>query len=231
MTSIKIFTDADIQHFKIDTPGKAYSLGFFWGDGHLKRPNKNTNIYYAGLSIVQEDFNEIKNLFFEWENWSIYSRISKGRRPQGTLNSCNSKFGWFLHTFDYDIKSNTIPIKILNIIPTHLKQFWWRGYSDADGCFYVKQMSKYFVSRFSISSNYNQNWIEVEKLFNSINITKYSIERNTYKPTSHKNSHIKLYNLPNVVKFGDYIYNNYLNIGLKRKYDKYLLAKDRLSQR
>lgn len=197
-------------------------MGYLWGDGNLHSyKNKNnikSNVCYARLDIVFSDLKQIINLFSVWGNWKIYYVNRSNRQPQGRIELFDKNFGWFLTQHDFLIKSKSEPTKILSVIPEELKPYWWRGFVDADGCFYIHETQH--LRQFSLAGSFENQWEEAEKLFNELKISKFQKQyKNT---TKSKSSVIRLSNRDNIIKLGNYIYGDKLSIGLKRKYDKFL---------
>jgi len=120
----------------------------------------------------------------------------------------------FLIENDYDKKSFISPFKILSKIPDNLHQHFYRGYSDGDGCFYINNHNYQYI----ISGDFKQEWSLIETLFKKLNI-KYTIKYITNKKGN--SSLIRITNKNDVDVFGNYIYSEYDNIGLKRKYIKF----------
>jgi len=212
------------KKIKITTAEEAYTLGFLWGDGYLNHP-KNSNIYYPYVGIVKSDFDDIINTFKCLGEWHSYYRKRENRKEQGEGYLCDSIVGWFLKENDYSRKSSCAPYKILSLIPENLQHYWWRGYVDADGCFYSNP--KNYVSQFSIAGSYNQDWGATEHLFKTLNISNYKICQRThenYKNSKNaKDSIIRITNKKDILKIGYYVFKGKNEIGLKRKYKKFLL--------
>ncbi len=219
-----VFTDKNIKLI-IDSPEKAYTLGFLWGDGHLKSFKRAdgsvSDIHYISLEIIKDDLDQIINAFNVWGQWSIYFRKRKNRQEQGIITSFDNKFGWFLTINDYLTKSIVEPSKILSIIPGSLHQYWWRGFVDADGCFY----SNGTTSQFSISGAFELNWIEATNLFNALKINKYQIQHRAHKKS--KSSCIRISNKYDIINLGKYIYADNLSLGLNRKFNKFIEIKQK----
>jgi hypothetical protein len=230
MAYITQFSEQDISHFVVNSPEKAYTLGFMWGDAHLTRYKIKTgqsNIHYPKLEIVRDDLLVIKDLFSVWGDWICRFRSRPNRRPQGEIALFDSSFGWFLAQHDYLIKSISEPTKILSVIPKELKQYWWRGFIDADGCFYLNK--RWSTNQFSIAGSFALTWDETIKMFSQLDIDKYQVQHRLNTKSS--NSVIRISNPNSIVKLGNYIYANNLHIGLQRKYDKYALIKNSITHR
>jgi len=204
--------------YTVKNKKEAYILGLLWGDGWLQKPNKNYETYYPHIQILKEDFNNIKDIFTCYGNWKIYDRNRKNRKPQRCAYLVNSEFGLFLKQLDYRNKSTVSPSKILSIIPENLKSYWWRGYIDADGCFYVNKKNSNY--QFCLTSTKNQNWDCTEQLFKKIGIKSYRI----YTQDNGVNacSRIRITNKKDIKILGLYLYGKeYDNFGLNRKHQKY----------
>ena len=200
----------------INSPEIAYTLGFLWGDGYLSH-RKNSLCYYPVVGIVKEDFLDIFDSFKHIGSWKTYSVSVKNGIEQVRAYLHNNKWGYFLRKNDYINKSSASPYKILSLIPDALKKYWWRGYSDADGCFYIHVSRK--IVQFCFCGSYDQDWSETKNLFNKLGIEKYSIKLSN--KNNQKGSIIRVSNYRDIKKFGDFIYSNRIDIGLKRKMEKF----------
>jgi hypothetical protein len=198
------------KRITISTPEVSYCLGFLWGDGYLRKMN---NLFYPCLEIKDSDFKSIFPFLKSMGEWSTSHRKRGNRKSQcyGTL--CDGIWGHFLYQHEYKMKSLNAPTSILSDIPEELKPYWWRGYSDADGCFYVKPKPHYLY-QFSIAGTYDQDWKELESLLGSLSI-KYTIKKRVQNKNS-KSSTVRLTSKECVTKWGNYIYDD-INIGLERK--------------
>lgn len=199
-----------------------YLFGFLWGDGWISKI-----AYRINFQFVKDDYLDLVNCFNSWGKWHIYFKNKSNQnivRKDSVDISGNSELLFnFLKTHDYDIKSKTSPSKILEVIPNKHHYIFWRGYIDADGCWYYN--SKNILRQFSLSGSHDQDWSDFEKLCNNLDI-KYTIVRRTQfakklnKMTS--SSICRITGKYNLLRLGQYIYpKGFDNIGLKRKYDKY----------
>jgi hypothetical protein len=201
--------------FKNLSDEEIYVLGFLWADGYLTCKNRA-----FGIEIRTDDYEDICSIVKLTGNWGTFIRqpskkngVTRKSRTIVTISNvdiCNK-----LKSLDFDKKSYINPNKILDIIPEHKRYLFFRGYFDGDGCFYTTKK----VKQFAISSTYDQNWEHMMNLFNNIEIDSYKIVQKTSK-LNHKHSIIRISSFKNVKKLSNYIYQNRLDIGLKRKYDK-----------
>jgi len=100
-----------------------------------------------------------------------------------------------------------------------LKHYWFRGLIDGDGCFYYyKPKLGSTLRQFALASTYEQDWGYFESLCDELQIN-YKIKRN--KNLKSSSSYLRITNKDGIIKLGEYIYKNYDNIGLDRKYKKF----------
>jgi len=211
------------------TPEAAYLLGFLWADGYISSTQNRITIEILSTDFLDIGFDKILP---EFGNWNVYLRNRPNRQAQHFATLTNNTY---LHDFlidnDYTSK-NSSPDKILSRIPKNLHQFWFRGLSDGDGCFYNGPVrlpvEQRYISQYCIGSTYEQDWSYMTKKFDKLNITKYSIKQGISK-LGHKNSIIRITNVKDIVKFGQFIYGSTLGPNLGRKYTKYLDIQTRAS--
>ena len=210
------------SYLDVNTPELSYLLGLIWGDGciyNAKHKGRNKFIY---LGINAEDFSDISHLF---NDWFVSSRTRKNRSKKITeARNHNINFASFLFKNDFSEKSFKSPTKILKYIPNELKHYFWRGYSDADGCFYISKNKKTF--QYAMAGSYEQDWSDFEELLKSFNI-KYTIKRSHLKNS--KYSVVRFCKKSDFIKFGEYIYQgNWL--GFARKLNKVIEATSNIRQ-
>lgn len=211
----------------IKTKEVAYFLGFLWADGHVKEAfESNRKLRDISLKISTDDFLDIKKVLNSIGDWRIYDvKTKEGWKNATDIRTRNIRLNNFLVENDYHIKSYSSANKIISKIPNELKHYFFRGLSDGDGCFYYSDKKYRMFKQFSITSNYNQDWTYMECIFNQIGLI-YNVDK-TITNKGHKYSRIRLIG-NNAKLFGDYIYKGMHEdfIGLKRKYNKYLLIKE-----
>ena len=222
LSKSKNSTNIDFDNFiQLNKPEIVYFLGLFWADGYMfqSKNGYNSNI---GIGLVKEDMEELEIHLDKIGVWnkriSDKKNVSSWRQTKSLLTN-NKRIYNFLTEMDFKEKSYKSADKISNIIPKELRHYFFRGLIDGDGCFYISKNKK--QKQFTISSSIGQDWGYVIKLFNKLNVLKYGINKNT-------GSNIRVVNKIDIIKLGDYIYQNYEKdkIGLSRKYEKYLMIKN-----
>jgi hypothetical protein len=78
--------------------------------------------------------------------------------------------------------------------------------------------------KFNITSDLRQDWSFIENIFQYIDIESYKIRR--YERKNGNSSIIGISNKCDIIKLGDYLYNNCGYIKLERKYNKFLEIKN-----
>lgn len=202
---------------KVQTKEIAYLLGLMWADGYLCKSNG-----VIGMSIVSSDFNDIKDIINLTGNWVINHRHRVNRQPQSSITTTNPQLFSLLKEKLYHLKSGYSCQTIVNHIPSSLQKYWWRGYSDGDGCFYWNQKSKYVI--YTLASTYDQDWTAVEAILKKLDIL-YKIhrrEQSGQNGKTHKSSIIRITGKSNIIKWGNFLYSDWDGIGFQRKRDKWL---------
>jgi hypothetical protein len=195
-----------------------YFLGFFWGDGGIKCKDKAT---IPKISIVSDDAVFIEKIIPPWIVYTKKIYCQENRRERTDFKFKNLELKQFLIEFGAMNKSWDNQSKILSKIPTNLHYYFWRGFIDADGCFYKNKKQR--GGSFSICSSIKQDWSSVESLLESIDIYNYKIYRKITKNGCSSTIEIKY--SQDINKLGNYIYSNYDEIGLLRKYKKFIEIK------
>ena len=208
--TLKNLTDEDV-----------YLLGFLWADGYLNAQNAKTNNYHnLQCTIVYNDFLDLKPIFNKVGNWGEYikeANIKDGvcRQKSIILTISDTRWNSILCSVDFDKKGYASPTKLLKKIPKKKHYLFYRGYVDGDGCFYITDKAKHFF----IGSTYNQDWSHIESLFTKLKIKHYKIKKYVSK-TGYKDSRIRISSIDGIQKIVKYLYQDRLDMGLKRKYEK-----------
>jgi len=166
------------------------------------------------IGCVHDDINELEHIFNKTGMWNTYLSKEKNWKLQKILSISDKNLHKFLVENDFIVKSHVSPTKILNTIPKNLHNLFMIGLIDGDGCFYFNE--KLSMRQFSISSTYNQDWSEIEKIFNEIDIMKYKIVNRESKKS--KSSLIRITNKNDLKKLYNYLYlNNQYGLIRKKK--------------
>jgi intein-encoded DNA endonuclease-like protein len=197
------------QFLNIKSLDVAYVLGFLWADGYISKVNNSIS-----TTINTKDFNDIFRIFEKIGDWKQYNYKRYDKRTDkyyntSTIHITNKHLRDFLIENDYSLKSNVSSDKILEKIPNNLKRYFYKGYSDGDGCFYIKQKTCQYI----LTSTKEQDWNFIEKLYKTLNIRYNIITMESY-------SQIRITNKPDIIKIGEYLYENN-DACLQRKFDKY----------
>ncbi len=214
---------------KIDTPAKAYWLGYLYCDGsiYVHSCTPQVNLHSKDLDVVQKFHNFLKT------NRPIYhtNNILQGRKYTGHEQYANSR-----HLVDTLGTYGIIPRKTYDhsvsvYIPKgNLEHHFWRGCIDADGGIsvgiqkeasnqYGKKYGPYYRKRVSLYF-YNANLPLVNKIKGFFKIGNVQESENIFKwlkgPVSSKT----------ILSLLDKLYKNTSkNIRMDRKYRKFLEVK------
>jgi len=202
------------QFLNIKNAEIAYFLGFLWADGCVGDYRKKK--HYVQITINNEDFKNLHVVFNNIGNWNVYEYKPRKGKLLKTINIWDRKLARFLQRLDYCSKAKS-PTKVLKIIPSSLKRYFYRGIIDGDGCIAI---AKDGAARICITGPFNQNWKYVFEICKKLKIIpKVSLRK-------FKNSRWSMIYFGKrkfVLDFCRFIYQGYPNdaIGLKRKYQKY----------
>jgi hypothetical protein len=187
----------------------AYMLGLLWADGYVNIAGYNNTIK---LEVAFDDSVEFLKIFEKTGNWNFSNRERLDRKKQGLIHINNKKLATHLYNNGYIPKNKNLSLAE-NIIPNNFKSYWLLGIIDGDGCWYPPQ------KQFSITGYFGQSWKPIEDILSRLNI-KCSIKNRQY----HKNkfSVLRVCGRKNLVKLGNYVYNDKDFPSLSRKRRKYL---------
>lgn len=201
----------------IDTPLKAYFLGFIYADGWICT-NEQARNYELGIELQSEDKYLLEKLNDELGGLNkIYHHNPEVRYIKGVrANSGHSDVlrvyskPLVLSLIKNGIEKNKTQKDVYPVVPDSLFFDWLRGYIDGDGCFYNKENS--MLMHITCSTQAPLKYIQSK-------LNKYGITTSIYKENpkkyrlncTNKNS---LYILVNRLYYKDGLFY------LKRKYEK-----------
>lgn len=209
----------------IDSPNKAYVLGFLSADGYIGN-NKYGNGIVLGIALKQEDSYIIDFIKNDMESTHIIKNKQVKNNAYSELNICSRKICDKLGTYGIiQNKSLTLDIKDIILkanISEELIPSFLLGYFDGDGCIYRWQ------SKDGKRTQYN---ISVTGTKETCNYFYDFFENKGFLTKRHKNSNnnytyvISGKNL--VIRSLDKLYlsDKLPSVYLTRKHSKYLLAK------
>jgi intein/homing endonuclease len=211
------------EHYfdKIDTPNKAYILGFLYADGYNNRIN-NTII----LSLNRKDEDILLKIKEEvGSNKPIYHHnyinSSDGvERHMSELNFASKHMCEQLEKFGM-IQNKTFTIDFPNFLPDELISHFIRGYFDGDGCACLsKDKSRNSGTAFQINiMSSMQLCLHMQEYLKN----KQNISFQVNKPSGKKelNGLIRSKSKNDIKNFINYIYKN-AELYMERKYNKCL---------
>jgi len=194
----------------------AYFLGFFWGDGCFGANGKPTT---PRIVILKSDADILFPVFAQ----ILSFQYREFEQPNGKIASValfnfnKNSLIKLLAENDYLSKAISPHTKILKLIPENLHNYFWRGFFDADGCFFKSVKRKGGV--FSVVSDIRQDWREVRKMFASIDVESLQEYKDVEK-NGNKSSKLILANGKGIKKLYDYLYPCGFDLGLERKFQK-----------
>lgn len=199
----------------ITNPLMAYFWGFCLADGHL---TKTCNT--LSLNIRTDDAIELYEILKPLGNFSL--KHSK-KRNTSTISLYNVKIGRYMKSLGFLEKSLRFDERILKTIPDHLKRYFFRGITDGDGWYQIRDGGK--GGAVVWAGGKNQDWSLMTDFVNSAGCSCYiSKEDNKYGSCSKLIVGSKY----DAVRIGSILYKNYDidGIGLKRKYEKFIELKN-----
>jgi hypothetical protein len=207
---------------KISTLEHAYILGLLWADGTVIFANNEAKTPQIKHSTKKEDNVDFRRIFLLTGEWGIYETINQGSytKKNNILEvnwTSNRELGEFLIENDYRNKIYS-PNKILSKLTPIEKELWFRGFFDGDGSVTIIPKGHHSIA---FSGSKHQNWDFVKTLFNDIGIERY--KERILESRNAFSSQMRISNKKDINTFYDYLYCNSIEIGLKRKYEKFKL--------
>lgn len=213
----------DISYFdEINTPEKAYWLGFIWADGNITKTSKRSSGANR-LRLTQkwtekqhlEKFKQAINADYEIKpiyhaNDKTVAQLDINCRPL-----CNA-----LSLLGYDVKTKrtSLPQIDQDLIPHFI-----RGYFDGDGCLslYTQKIKKWTVNKQEFSITGSKIFIEkIKKILTENAHVTPEIAIKFYKKSQFSAS-VRYGKISDIVKLYEYLYQN-ANVYLETKHQKFV---------
>ena len=210
----------NLELLNFSSPYSCYILGYMWADDCILSKGRGDA---QAVNIATTEPNNLRGILQKVSpNWREHT-MKHPKQPTWSdcslFNLGDIRLATTLGALGYGPGDKSSAELILSKIPEEMKRFWLLGLIDGDGCFYYNE--KYRLRQFQITSNIEQDWAPIEKLFDSLGV-EWSIDRRTTVKLGKKRSNIRVFGRKNLQKLGDYIYSSFLEdgIGMQRKYDK-----------
>lgn len=191
---------------KINTPEKAYLLGYFWADGHL---SKNE----IRMTILSSDMLTVQQVFSSTGGWNFIPVPNHDYiiNPLTRISACNQRLCDRFSEMGYKTKSFSGLEKVLSFIPENFHNYFIRGLFDGDGCISYNGTRQ----NLTICSTFLFDWTPLKELFLKLNI-HFNV---SYK--TNKRGHCSIFEIRrklDIYKFYKYIYSGN-PFGLSRKHN------------
>lgn len=202
---------------EIDTPNKAYILGFFYADG-----SNNRNKCTVSMSLEEGDFDILEKIRKEIESEKELEFLNYSNKHDFgyTYKNQYRLLLFSSHICDSLIRHGMVPNKSLILefpeIRDDLLPHFIRGYFDGDGSVYHGKRKTQFTLTITSTNSFCNTLKDIVEKFVGINCHIYD--------ASNHNGVTKVFAISgrNQIKsFMDWIYND-ADLFLQRKYDRYL---------
>lgn len=203
---------------QIDTPNKAYILGFLYADGG-NTSNYDNKRYCITITLKQSDVQILNDIKSEigYEAPIKFREYDNG--PIATFDICNKHIVLRLHELGV-IPNKTLTLQFPKWLEKNLYSHFIRGYFDGDGCITYRIRKAASQLQTTIISTENMCNSIIDIIFNECNINAHIYD------VGHElcNDIIKtlsIYGNIQCKKFLDYIYRD-ADLKLERKYKRYI---------
>lgn len=119
---------------KIDSPEKAYFLGFLATDGTVHSNSKTIS-----LAVAEKDVQILVD-FLEVSGWKTEIRVKKHKYPQVVINLCSCYLVSSLKSWGFSSKKS-LTFELLKSVPDSFASDFVRGVWDGDGWIGERQFS------------------------------------------------------------------------------------------
>lgn len=222
-TMINRIHNLDISYFnEINTPEKAYWLGFIWADGNISKSSERS----SGMNRLRlsqkwtekqhlEKFKQAINTDYDIKpvyhaNNKTVAQLDINCRPL-----CQALCSLGYSTKD---KRTDLPQINSNLIPHFI-----RGYFDGDGCLslYTQKIKKWTVNKQEFSITGNKIFISNIKKILTVNAhVTPGVELKFYKKSPDSAS-VRYGKISDIIKLHEYLYNN-ADVYLETKHQKFI---------
>jgi hypothetical protein len=215
----------------INSPDKAYWLGFIWGEGYVSRRERNNHIYYEfKLSLSSADISHLellKKSLCSTHSIKKYN-ISNGFKTlnyEARLYISNNYFAQTLFNKYGIIPYRTDFSKITSLVPSIFYKYLIRGLLDSDGCITHREIRYKHSNRKEFSMSFTSvpdvlDFINEQLINNNLSSTVYT-QRLRHKDRYEPVRSIMITGNIIVLNILNWIYKEYNYISLDRKNRSY----------
>ena len=169
------------NYFKVlDTPEKAYVLGFIYADGCISH---NQDSYRISITQIAERKDILYKIKKELESTSEITLVKDVKNETYHLNFYSRTLGEDLIKLGCT-PNKSLTIQFPNFIPDHLMHHFIRGIFDGDGCIWNGKRRKMLVKDSSRESGFRERIVQNVKFTFTGNVNfisdlqKYLVEKN-----------------------------------------------------
>lgn len=213
----------DISYFdEINTPEKAYWLGFIWADGNITRTSKKSSgvnrLRLAQKWTEKQHLEKFKQaIHADYEIRPVYHANDK-TVAQLDINCCPLCHTLSVLGFDIKPKRTSLPPMNQKFISHFI-----RGYFDGDGCLslYVQRIKKWNVNKQEFSITGNKIFIaEIKKILTEDAHVTPDVTIKHYKK-SPSSASVRYGKISDIAKLYEYLYRN-ADVYLETKHQKFV---------
>lgn len=192
---------------KIDSPEKAYCIGFIGGDGHIDYKNQVS----ISLSIKDRD---VLNFIQQTIGGTVSEDLRYNKKQRKFPNTSLSKVILDIKKF---YGGRLKEERSLPHVPKNLEKYLLLGFFDAEGCVtwgYRKDRNRIW-QKISFTSQYDL-LISIQKILTKVNIST------SIRPKKDEKCYVlEFSNKIDVINFCNWLYSDLQFIVLKRKFENY----------
>lgn len=205
--------DVDISYFaEIDTPQKAYWLGFIVADGSIRHPRED--IYYTDFELAIADKEAVQRFADDIGYGKI---LIDDRRARCNVNNIS----FTKNLLKLGVCSNKTGHEVFPSLSKDLIRYFILGFFDGDGSIMYYEKETRIRSRFHMVCANKDFLKHIESILSieaDVNFTEKSLHK---KYAGSDVYELETATLPNIAKIHDYFYTDCKCYHLQRKHDKF----------
>lgn len=205
--------DVNTSYFaEIDTPQKAYWLGFIVADGSIRHPRED--IYYTDFELAIADKETVQRFADDIGYGKI---LIDGRRARCNVNNIS----FTKNLLKLGVCPNKTGHEVFPSLSKDLIRYFILGFFDGDGSIMYYEKETRIRSRFHMVCA-NEDFLKhIESILSieaDVNFTEKSLHKKYVDSDVYE---LETATLPNIAKIHDYFYTDCKCYHLQRKHDKF----------